>query len=107
VLPVVYEKGQGVDYAFYRALEVEALFFGIEPLRKWVKEKGYLQAVKIQYEEVKRQDIHVNGYDATVDGNTERSYHPSWGSEKVHQCPRGIFMHHGNPSAWGKACEKA
>jgi len=109
VLPVVYEKSHGFDYAFYRALQEEALYFGIEPLHKWVKEKGYLQAVTIQYsvEEVKGQDIHVNGYDATVDGNTERSYHPSWGTEKVYRCPRGIFMHNGNLNACGRACEKA
>jgi len=109
VLPVVYEKSHGFDYAFYRALQKEALYFGIEPLHKWVKEKGYLQAVTIQYsvEEVKGQDIHVNSYGATVDGNTERSYHPSWGTEKVYRCPRGISMHNGNPSACGRACEKA
>lgn len=107
VLPIVYEKSHGFDYAFYQALQKEALYFGIEPLHKWVKEKGYLQAVTIQYsvEEVKGQGINTGGYDTVVDGNTERSYHPSWGTEKVYQCPR--FLHHGNASACGRACEKA
>ncbi len=107
MLPVVYEKGHGFDHAFYKALQEEAEYFGIEPLHKWVKEKGYLQAVTIQYsvEEVKGQGINTGGYDTVVDGNTERSYHPSWGTEKVYQCPR--FLHHGNASACGRACEKA
>ena len=109
VLPVVYENGHGFDHAFYKALQEEALYFGIEPLHKWVKEKGYLQAVTIQYsvEEAKGQGTNTGGYDTVVDGNTERSYHPSWGTEKVYQCPRGIFLHHGNASACGMACEKA
>ena len=49
----------------------------------------------------------MGGYDTTVEGNTERSYHPSWGSEKVYQCPRGIFLHSGNADACRRACEKA
>ena len=109
MLPVVYEKGYGFDPAFYQALKEEASYFGVEPLHKWIKKKGYLQAVTIQYsvEEVKGQGICMGGYDTTVEGNTERSYHPSWGTEKVYQCPRGIFLHNGNADACGRACEKA
>ncbi|KAL9627161.1 MAG: hypothetical protein Q9164_007687, partial [Protoblastenia rupestris] len=86
VLPVVYEKGYGFDPASYQALKEEASYFGVEPLHKWIKKKGYLQAVTIQYsvEEVKGQGICMGGYDTTVEGNTERSYHPSWGTEKVY-----------------------
>lgn len=109
MLPVVYKNGHGFDPAFYQALQEEASYFGIEPLHKWIKERRYMQAVTIKYsvEEVNGQGTNMNDYDATVDGNTERSYHPSWGTEKVYQCPRDIFAHHGNPSACGRACEKA
>ena len=109
VLPIVYDKCHGFDHAFYHALQEEAGYFGIEVLRKWIEEKGYLRAVTVQYsvEEVKGQGINMDGYHATVDGNTERLYTPSWGIEKVYQCPRGIFVHNGNPGACGRACEKA
>lgn len=85
------------------------MYFGIEPLHQWIKEKGYLQAMTIQYsvKEVKGQGIYESGYDAAVDGNTERSYHPSWGTESVYQCPRGISSHDGNPNSCGRACGKA
>jgi BTB/POZ domain-containing protein KCTD9 len=109
LLPVVYDKLHGFDHAFYQALREEAVYFGIEPLENWITEKGYLRAVTIHYsvEEVQGQGIYVDGYKAAVDGNTERSYHPSWGIRKVYQCPRGISLHNGNPEACGKACEKA
>ena len=48
VLPLVYQKTQGFDSAFYQTLQEEALYLGVEPLHKWIKEKGYLQAVTIQ-----------------------------------------------------------
>lgn len=107
VLPVVYDKTRGFDHAFYQALHEEAGYFGIEPLRKWVEKKDYLKAVTIQYsaEEFKGQGISDGGYDAIVNGDTERSYCPCWGTEKVYQCPR--FIHNGNPRACGKACERA
>ena len=109
VLPIAFDRSHGFDLAFYRALQEEAMYFGVEPLHKWIKEEGYLRAVRIEYsvEKVKGQDINVSGYDAAVDGNTERSYYPSWGTEKIYQCPRGILVHQGNPNACGRACEKA
>ena len=109
VLPILYNKCQGFDYGFYGALKEEAEYFGIEPLRKWIEEKEYLRAVTIRYsaEEVKGQGIGADGYDATVDGSIERSYHPFWRTEKVYQCPRGIYIHNGNPSACGRMCLKA
>lgn len=109
MLPIIYDKSHGFDHAFYWALQEEASYFGIMPLHKWVKEKEYLRVVTIEYsvEEVKGEGMYAEGYNVTVDGNTERSYHPSWGIEKVYQCPRGIFVHNGNPDACGRACEKA
>ncbi len=30
----------------------------------------------------------------------------SWVTKKVYVCPRGIYLHRGNPSACGKMCKK-
>lgn len=107
VLPVFYNEN-GFDHALYRALQAEADYFNIEPLNKWLKEKGYLSAVSIQYSVDERKGKGVDGgYDAVVDGSTERAYHPSWVTEKEYQCPRDIFIHHGNPNLCGKACANA
>jgi len=109
VLPIVYDRNHGFDHAFYQALEVEADYFGVEKLRKWVGEKGYLRAVTIQYsvEVVRGEGINGGGNRNTVDGNTECSYYPSWGTETVYQCPRGISIHNGNPAKCGLWCVRA
>lgn len=107
VLPVFYNEN-GFDHALYRALQAEADYFNIEPLNKWLKEKGYLRAVSIQYsvDEKKGEGVNV-GYNAVVDGSTERTYHPSWRTEKEYQCPRDISIHHGTPRLCGRACANA
>ena len=109
VLPLLYRQGQGFDHAFYQTLQGEALYFGVEPLYKWIKEKGYLQAVTIQYsmKEVKGQEMFMGSYTNAVDGDTEQSFYPSWTTEQVYQCPRGIPVHTGNAEACGRACERA
>jgi hypothetical protein len=109
VLPIIYDKSRGFDHAFYQALREEAGYFGIKPLREWAEERTYTRAVTIKYsvEEVSGEGIHVNGYNAVVNGNTERSYHPSWGTRKVYRCPRGISGHNGNSFGCGKACARA
>ncbi|KAI9861847.1 MAG: hypothetical protein M1824_001958 [Vezdaea acicularis] len=109
VLPIIYDKSNGFDHAFYVALKKEAEYFGIEPLRKWAQDKGYMQAITIKYsvEEVTGEEVHRSSYDATVDADKERLYYPSWGIEKVYQCPRGISLHDGNPRACGRACTNA
>ena len=103
-LPIFYNASQsGFDYALYSALQGEATFFGIERLRRWIEEKGYLNAVKIKYSVM---EIHGTGvassHDAVIDGDAERSYHPSWGTEQVYKCPRGVPVHDGNPNACGR-----
>ncbi|KAI9799638.1 MAG: hypothetical protein M1833_003953 [Piccolia ochrophora] len=85
VLPVVFDKIRGFDHAFYQELEAEAVYFGIEPLHEWIKDEGYLLAVTIQYsmEEVKSQGSVVSNDKVTVSGNTERSYYPTWETERL------------------------
>ena len=73
-----------------------------------MEDKSYLDAVKIKYSVVEINGTWVTSrYDAIVDGYAERSYHPSWGTEQVYTCPRGIFVHDGNPNACGRQCENA
>lgn len=107
VLPIFYNEN-GFDHALYRALQVEADYFNIEPLNTWLKEKGYLRAVSFRYSiEERKGEVVDAGYDAIVDGDTERTYHPYLSTEMVYQCPRDIFSHHGNPDRCGKACANA
>ncbi|MCJ1338249.1 hypothetical protein MMC09_003535 [Bachmanniomyces sp. S44760] len=109
VLPIIYDKSHGFDHAFYRALQAEAAYFGIEPLYHWIKKEGYMQFVTFQYSvrEIEGRHAYVGSLDATVDANTERTYHPSWGTEKVLQCPMGISAHNEDPNRCGHACTNA
>ena len=108
MLPIFYSKTDGFDHALYDALQAEAEYFVIDGLCKWIKDKGYLNAVTNWYsvEEVKGEGVGMR-YDAAVGGDTERSYHPSWGTENVYQCPRGIATHHGYPRRCGRDCNRA
>jgi hypothetical protein len=53
LLPVAYDNARGFDYGFYQALAAEAEYFGIDRLHRWIKEKKYLQTVRISYSGVK------------------------------------------------------
>ena len=109
VFPLFYNATYGFDFALYHALQEEALYFGIENLYNWIKDQKYAQAVKIQYtlDEIKGDGVSAMDHFTTIDGTSDRSYHPTWGTEKVYQCPRNIFVHMGNPNACGRACDKA
>ena len=109
VFPLFYNAKYGFDFALYQALQEEASYFGIEDLYIWIKDQKYAQAVKIQYtvDEVKGDGVASMDRITTLDGMSDRSYHPAWGTEKIYQCPRNIFVHMGNPNACGRACDNA
>ena len=109
VFPIFYNASQGgFDHALYSALQEEAAFFGIERLRRWIADKEYLKAVKVRYSVVEIDGPGVaSSHDSMVDGDSERSYYSSWGTKQVYKCPRGIYVHDGNPSACGRQCENA
>ena len=46
-------------------------------------------------------------YFTALNGTSDRSYYPAWGTEKVYQCPRSIFVYIRNPNACGRAYDKA
>ena len=108
VFPLFYNATYGFDFALYHALQEEALYFGIENLYNWIKDQKYAQAVKIQYtlDEIKGDGVSAMDRFTALDGTSDRSYHPTWGTEKVYQCPSSIFLHMGNPNACGRACDK-
>ena len=99
----------GFDFALYQALQEEALYFGIEDLHIWIRDQKYAQIVRVQYtvDEVKGDGVSAMDRFTTLDGTSDRLYHPVWGTEKVYQCPRNIFVHIGNPNACGRACDRA
>ena len=108
VLPIFYSQTDGFNHSLYDALQAEAEYFGVDGLSDWIKDRGYLKAVTNWYdvEEVKGEGVVGLRYNAAVDGDTERSYHPSWRTEKVYQCPRNIVVHHGYPNRCGRDCYK-
>lgn len=105
ILPVFYDNVKGHDHTLYLALLEEAKYFQIPRLEKWLKDKTYLQAVKISSSAVEFESIQ----DVTeiVRSDVELEYHPTWITQKVYVCPRDIYVHRGNPDACGRACKRA
>ena len=56
VLPVFYDKATGHDFPLYQALLDEAMYFAIDRLQKWLRERKYLDAVKVHYIATETQD---------------------------------------------------
>ncbi|KAG9250636.1 uncharacterized protein F5Z01DRAFT_609729, partial [Emericellopsis atlantica] len=49
VLPVFYDSTAGHNFPLYQALLEESKYFAIDRLEKWLRERKYLEAVKIEY----------------------------------------------------------
>ncbi|KAL9108066.1 MAG: hypothetical protein Q9187_008345 [Circinaria calcarea] len=56
VLPVFYDKVTGHDFPLYQALLDESMYFAIDRLQKWLRERKYLDAVKVHYIATETQD---------------------------------------------------
>lgn len=82
------------DFDFYQTLQKKTLYFEIEDLHIWIKDQKYAQIVKIQYtvNEVKGDEISVMNHFTTLDDTSDRLYHSVWGTEKIYQCFRNIFV---------------
>jgi hypothetical protein len=105
VLPVFYDKDRGHDYALYAALLEEAKIFQIPRLETWLQTQGYLDAVKLETSAVELEGCPELETRLSTDRWTE--YHPGWATRQVYVCPRGVFVHRGNPGACGKQCASA
>lgn len=104
VLPIFYDDAKGHDHALYLALLEEAKYFQIPRLEHWLKGKRFLQAIKIRYS---ADELEGTSWSETRSMDEYVEYHPLWQTKKVYICPRGIFVHRGNPSACGRQCMNA
>lgn len=88
----------------YLALLEEAKYFNISRLVGWLEKKQYLQVLKTKYLGTELEG--TNELRATRDTDVDLEWYPTWGTRKVYVCPRGIYVHRGNPSACGKDCRR-
>jgi len=105
VLPIFYDKMKGHDYALYLALLEEAKYFQITRLKDWLEKKQYLLTLKTKYSATEIEG--AEALLATLGTDMEVEYFPAWSTKKVYICPRGIYVHRGNPCACGRDCRKA
>lgn len=104
VLPIFYDDLKGHQHALYLALLEEAKHFQIPRLEAWLKGKGYLQVVQIRYFV---EQLEGTSWSEDRGSQEVATYYPVWQTRKVYICPRGIFVHKGNPSACGRQCMNA
>ena len=104
VLPLFYDNAKGHDHTLYVAL-LEARYFQIARLEKWIRDKLYLQAVKIVRSAEQVVDTAVLTELSRADVDVE--YHPNWRTIKVYVCPRDIHGSRENLSTCGRLCRKA
>jgi BTB/POZ domain-containing protein KCTD9 len=103
-LPLLYANGT-CDHGLYISLLGAAKFFGIDHLQQWIEEKRFLEAVKTSWS---GNIVEGTASLGTITRPDEDLYiYPVQTTKKVYVCPRGIYVHRGNPSACGKMCAKA
>ncbi|KAF2027699.1 hypothetical protein EK21DRAFT_71408 [Setomelanomma holmii] len=109
VFPLFYDKAKGFEYDLYNRLGAEAEYFQIDVLRGWIKEKKYLQAVITTTSTMRVDDVsQISGeVQSKRLGNVSEDWRVRPRTRKVYICPRGIYVHGGNPDGCGAACQKA
>ncbi|KIM93315.1 hypothetical protein OIDMADRAFT_137999, partial [Oidiodendron maius Zn] len=101
VLPCFYDNEKGHDFSPYLAPLGEAEVFQIPRLENWLKNKGYLTAVKVRYTIGVRDG---QPYTETLSTDTQAEYHPVLRTRKVYICPYGNNYHRGDPATCEKLC---
>ncbi|KAG4029473.1 hypothetical protein MFRU_015g00170 [Monilinia fructicola] len=103
--PIFYDNSKGHDYAMYIALRQEADYFGLGNLANWLKDKKYLDVVKVSYSfeefESSAEDIAILKTTLT---NAKLELLPQWSKTKIYLCPRGLLCHRGHPNLCGRQC---
>ncbi|KAI0601143.1 hypothetical protein F4775DRAFT_542851 [Biscogniauxia sp. FL1348] len=108
--PVFFDFNTHVfDLVKYHALLLEARFFEIPKLEGWIAGKKYLRSIKLERSITVVPDLnqaspvalHIPGIN---DPNMKISI--NWITKKVPVCPRGIFVHRGDPNKCGQACHR-
>ncbi|CAO2654971.1 Nn.00g117040.m01.CDS01 [Neocucurbitaria sp. VM-36] len=103
--PLFYNSATGFDYDLYNRLEVEAEYFQLDALHAWIKEKKYLQAVKVSTGYPVMQDLEEVGPNM-YQANRSDDWHVIPRTRKVYLCPRQIHVHRGHPELCGAACHR-
>ncbi|KAI1406949.1 hypothetical protein F5Y13DRAFT_176083 [Hypoxylon sp. FL1857] len=108
--PVFFDSAsQTFDCAKYISLLGEARYFGIRKLEDWIHKEKYLDVVHLQKSVriVDRTETDTLQSCFSVNANTKTEVSVSWHMKKVYICPRGIYVHRGDRSRCGRACENA
>lgn len=103
--PVLYDRTNGHHYAEYHAILEQAKFFQIAPLVEWLEARHYLRAVQIQRSAMVIEG--VEGFQGTTNADTSVQAFPVWETVRNYVCPRGIFVHYGDPTRCGRVCHNA
>lgn len=108
VFPIFYDNAKGFDFTLYRLLLDQAQYFHIPKLEGWIKNKNYLDAVKIRREVKVLEGSDIKYLDGTS-GDVRVEHFPIWGptGNKIYVCPRGIPVHRGHSQNCGQACRRA
>lgn len=105
VFPVFYDKAKGHDYSLYTMLLHQAHYMEIPRLEQWLKEKTYLQAVTVTRSMTEVELTSPITVKTQMDTDVEYCSHSR--TRKVYICPRGIFVHRGQPEKCGRRCNNA
>ena len=106
VFPFFYSQSSGYDHAKYQLLLAEAKYFQISSLKEFINTQSYAKAIKIE-RSVQTLDTADNMHSETSGIDTKVHYVPTWETEKVYVCPRGISVHRGSSWRCGRQCLNA
>ncbi|KAI0142276.1 hypothetical protein F4776DRAFT_611441 [Hypoxylon sp. NC0597] len=100
---------QTFDYAKYISLLGEARYFGIRKLENWIANKRYLDVVSLERSVTIIENANLEPLEGHLNkkANAKVEVAVSWNTQQVYVCPRGIYVHRGDRSRCGQACEKA
>ena len=101
VYPIFYHAQSGHDFALYLNVLQQAKQFRIPDLVKWIEEKKYLEAVKLEYSV--SEQTHLKKLESTVKSDEEIVYHSVYETKTVYRCPRNIEVHWSHEQC-GKGC---
>lgn len=106
VYPLLYDNRHGHDHALYLQLRADAAYFQIARLETWIRDRGYLGAVSLEYS-VRAVEGVVEVAETIGGGVDEVRHFVHRGTRKVYICPRGLRAHRGNQQFCGKQCRRA
>lgn len=104
VFPLFWTQSGGHDYALYLALQAQADYFNLTKLVKYLNDKQYLSAVKVEYRSHVVSEAENIFESRNADDPLE--YHIRVVKEEYYVCPRRIAVHT-EPERCGRVCANA